>query len=136
MGSNFSLNDQNNKKEDSDSKLKSSRGSRLWDSFFNQTTNNTRDVVAYVLLILGIILLFFHSFYGGILIGLVGGVYFSKEILYLLRNYENFIHEQGVVRSLVLGGLSLAFFISAPAIFIGVALAIALKILLTNEGDK
>lgn len=94
---------------------------------------NPRDVIAYVLVILGICLLFFLPLYGGLIIGIVTGLYFSKEILDSSRKYEEFIEEQGFVRVLILGGLLLAFIISAPAIFIGIALMIALKLFLTEK---
>jgi uncharacterized membrane protein len=103
-----------------------------FQKFFHTATNNVRDIIAYVLLILGIILLFFQHLYGGFLIGLVAGIYFSKEIIYLINNYEDFIENEGLVRSLILAGTLLAFLISAPAIFVGIAIAIALKILLVG----
>lgn len=94
---------------------------------------NPRDMIAYVLIILGIILLFFLPLYGGLIIGIVTGLYFSREILDYIRKYESFVEEQGFVRTLILGGFLLAFVISAPAIFIGIALMIALKLLVTDE---
>lgn len=99
-------------------------------NFFS--SSNARDVVAYVLLALGIILLFFQPIYGGLLIGLVAGVYFSSEVLTIIRNIEGFIDREGVARSLVLAGLLLGFLISAPAIFVGAAIVIAIKLFITT----
>lgn len=95
--------------------------------------SNTKDSIAYLLLIVGLVFLFFEPFFGGILIGLVTGLYFSKEIIFLFQNGNNFVEEQGMVRAIVLGITALALFIQAPGIFIGGALSIALKHLFKNE---
>lgn len=104
------------------------------DNNFNKKINemlpfeaSTKDLVAYIILILGIILLFFMPIYGGLLIGLVAGVYFSKEIVAILKNFNQFIEQQGVARSLVIAGLLLAFLIVAPSIFIGAAIVVCLR---------
>jgi hypothetical protein len=97
------------------------------------STSTTRDIIAYVLLVIGIILLFFQPLYGGLIIGAVGGIYFSNEVIAFIRTIEAFIDEQGIARSIVLAVLTLAFFIAAPAIFVGAALVIALKFLIIIE---
>lgn len=106
------------------------------DNLYKYAQDNTRDTVAYVLLILGIILLFFKPIWGGALIGIVVGIYMYREIITLLQNINGFIEEQGMVRSLVLAGMVLGFFISAPMIFIGAAIGVGFKHLLGNAGNK
>lgn len=96
---------------------------------------STKDMIAYILLVLGIILLFFQHLYGGILIGIVAGVYFSKEILSIIRNANDYIEEQGLARSLIIAGILLAFLISAPAIFIGAAIVVGLRWFVFSETD-
>ncbi|MBA3958707.1 MAG: hypothetical protein H0X51_10000 [Parachlamydiaceae bacterium] len=112
---------------------KPSRQEDRKENFYDYAKTNTRDMIAYVMMILGIILLFFQPLYGGLIIGVVVGVYFAKEIIALLKDYETFIDSQGLVRSLVLGGTLLAFFISAPAIFIGAAVVVFLRLFLVSE---
>lgn len=107
--------------------LKGLRSNEKLESLVGHATANTRDTVSYVILIIGIILLFFHSFYGGTLIGLVAGFYFSSEIMAVIRHLNALIEEQGVVKSLIAGGALLGLFVSAPAIFIGVAVAVAVR---------
>lgn len=102
------------------------------DNFYDYARTNPRDIVCYILMILGIILMFFNVG-GGLLIGLVVGLYFNKEIVFMIKNYEGFIDTQGLVRSLIIFGTLLAFFIAAPTIFIGAAVMVALKLFLTNE---
>lgn len=105
------------------------------EGLVNYAKSNTRDTIAYVLLITGILLLFFEPWYGGTLVGVIFGLYFSNEILDLIQNYESYIDQHGIVKFLVFGGLLLAFFITAPFIFIGAAVAVGLKFLLVT-GDK
>lgn len=112
------------------------RSNEQLSNVVSHATANTRDTVSYILLIVGIVLLFFHGFIGGIIIGLIAGLYFSSEVLALLQNLNSFIDEQGIVKSLVAGGLLLALFISAPAIFIGLALAVAIRSLLFPEASR
>lgn len=103
------------------------------EGLYTYAKSNTRDTIAYVLLIIGLILLFFAPFYGGILIGIVIGLYFANEIINVAKNINEFVDKQGVVRSLILGALTLAFFIAAPSIFIGAAITVLAKFLFTEK---
>lgn len=104
------------------------------ESLYTYSKSNARDLIAYVMLVFGIIMLFFLPLYGQLLIGIVFGLYFSKEITYYCKNYEACIEQEGIVRSIVIGATLLAFFISAPAIFIGAAIIVGLKyFILTAE---
>src|ERR1700758_3069298 len=86
------------------------------DGLFKYAKSNTKDTIAYIILIIGIILFFFMPPYGGLLIGLIVGLYFSDEIMYVITHFNDFIDEQGLVRVLVLAALTIAFFIAAPFI--------------------
>ena len=97
------------------------------ESMYNFAKTNTRDTIAYILLLTGLLLLFFSPGYGGILIGVIFGLYFSQELFDAFKNYDQFIHIHGFVKTLVFGALLLAFFISAPFIFLGAAAAVALR---------
>lgn len=120
-------------KEKFDSTLKDLRSNEKLENIVNYATSNTRDTLSYVVLIVGIILLFFSSFYGGLLVGLVVGFYFSSEIMAVVKNANALIEEQGVVKSLIAGGLLIALFISAPWMLIGAALAVAARQILFPE---
>jgi hypothetical protein len=100
------------------------------ENVYNFAKTNTRDVIAYILLLTGLFLLFFNPSFGGTLIGVIFGLYFSQELYQSFKEYDHFIQLEGFVKSLVFGGLLLAFFISAPFIFIGAAVAVALRQLL------
>lgn len=100
---------------------------------FDYAKTNTKDVIAYIILIIGIILLFFERFAGELLIGVVFGLYYATEIQGLFRNFNEFIEDQGIVRGIVLGVTLIALFISAPGIFIGAILAVIVKYLFSPE---
>ncbi len=95
--------------------------------------SSTRDIVAYILLACGIILMLFQPIYGGLLIGIVTGVYFAPEMIARLRNIEGIIEEEGVARSVILAVLFLALFIALPSVFIGMAIIVAIRLFIKDE---
>lgn len=103
------------------------------EGLYTYAKSNTRDTIAYILLVIGLILLFFAPFWGGILIGIVIGLYFANEILSILTNINDFVDRQGLVKSLILAALALAFLIAVPSIFIGAALTILARFLLADK---
>lgn len=116
---------------------KSNKPENHEEDFFSYAKANAKDMIAYVLMVLGLILMFFNTLYGGLLIGIVSGLYFSREIVKLWAEREAFLDRHGLVHCVILGGLILGLFIAAPAIFIGAALVIVLKLLLmADEGKK
>jgi hypothetical protein len=102
------------------------------ETFCSYSKSNARDMIAYLLLVFGLIFLFFRPI-GGLLIGIVAGAYFSKEIHQWISGYERFVEVQGMARSIILGGVFLALFISAPAIFIGAAIVVGLKVFIFTD---
>lgn len=96
--------------------------------------HHSRETVSYILLVLGILLLFYDSVYGGLVVGVVAGIYFGDELVTYIKNWKNSMNSQDdyaeVVRHFVLVGLAIAFFISAPPIFLGAAISIGIKQLL------
>lgn len=102
---------------------------------FKPFDSQTRDIIAYVLMIAGIVLLFSQPWIGGLIVGIVAGLYFANELMHDATSINELIDKQGMVRSLIFGGLLIALFISAPAIFIGAAVAVGLKHILYPEGS-
>src|ERR1700733_6065824 len=98
------------------------------EEIYNYATNNIRDTIAYVLMATGLILMFFEPpWYGSTLVGVIFGLYFGPDIYSFIKNNQKFMDSQGTVRTLILGGLILGFFIAAPFIFIGAAVAVVLR---------
>lgn len=114
-------------KEKFKSSLQDLQSNERFSNMVGYATSNTRDTISYIALIIGIVLLFFQPFYGAALVGFIVGLYFSSEILAFIKNLSLLVDDQGVVRSLIAGGFVLAIFILVPAIFIGLALAVAVR---------
>jgi hypothetical protein len=88
--------------------------------------SNKWDLAIAGLLILGIIVSLFKGFIGGILIGIVIGVCFYKELSSLLATLcddrTNFFSP----RHLIIAGIALGLFIAAPGIIIGAIVTMAI----------
>lgn len=104
-----------------------------FESVLNYAKTHTQETVAYILIAIGLIWMIFNHFYGGILVGLVVGFYFSKEILHVIRSFNQFQEEQGTARTVILGLTLLALFLLAPGIFIGAAIMAGLKFMLRAD---
>ncbi len=88
---------------------------------------HTREAISYVLIILGIIMMFFDQMYGGLLVGIIGGIYFGDEIVAYLKSINTDLKAPDLARRLILAGLAIAFLIAAPSIFLGAAVAIVIQ---------
>lgn len=128
-------NKESRKTEKLEEKIETKDTGKLPEGFLNYAKTNTKDVLAYVILILGVVLLFFERFSGELLIGVIFGLYYAVEIQALFRNFNEFIEEQGIVRGIVLGVVTIALFISAPGIFIGTILAVIIRYLFNPEAS-
>jgi hypothetical protein len=103
------------------------------EGLYDYAKSNTIDTIAYIVLIVGIILMFFQSYIGQIFVGVVVGYYFSSEIAYILRSTNEIINQHGIVKSLILGGALLAFFILSPLLFLAAAVTVGIKQLIRPE---
>ncbi|MGA8165503.1 MAG: hypothetical protein WB791_10890 [Waddliaceae bacterium] len=96
---------------------------------------HTADAIAYLLMIVGIIWMLFQNFYGGVLVGLVAGYYFHREVLQIVKSLEQFVEQQGLARSLILGATLFALFLMAPGIFVGAAIMIGLMLVIKRSSE-
>lgn len=124
--------DPNNKDEGLKDKLKNTvdnlKKNDKVEEVVNYATSNTRDIIAYALLVAGLILMLTESArYGATLIGVIFGLYFSDQIIAFLKNFRALTGSLGTVHSLVIAATLLALFIAAPFIFIGTAVALAVR---------
>lgn len=103
-----------------------------FESLLDFAKENTRDTIAYIVLIIGILLMFFNStsVYGSLCVGVIFAIYFIQELCALYNNAHTLIEEHGLVKSFVFGGTMLSLFFRAPFLFIGIALVVAIKMLL------
>lgn len=104
------------------------------DEMVNYASSNTRDIIAYILLLAGLILMLTESArYGATLIGVIFGLYFSEQIVAFLKNFRNLTGSIGMVHSLILAATLLALFIAEPFIFIGALVALAVREFITTD---
>lgn len=115
------------KQESTNEKFESLKKNEKIQGAYRYATNNTKDTIAYILMIIGLVLLFSQTFYGGLIIGLIFGFYFAREISSSFSTLNDLIEEEGMVRSLIFGGLLLGLLVLAPSIFIGTAVAVGVK---------
>ena len=106
----------------------------------NYFKTHSRETIAYVLLVLGLLLLFTEPVYGGLIVGIVAGIYFGDQIINYIKSWKTGINSQDnypeVARHLILAGLAVAFFISAPAIFLGAAISLGIKQMFISQEDN
>jgi hypothetical protein len=106
----------------------SSNHSKLKGDFYNYMTTQREQILTYILLALGLIIMLFASnLIGGLIIGMVAGYYFAPEIISFLRNLNLIVIGQDQLRYIVLAALALGFFIEAPGIFIGALIVASFK---------
>jgi len=89
-------------------------------------------------MVVGILLMLFDStsIYGSLIVGIVFSLYFIKELAYFTTHASEISTENGIVKSLIFGGLLLSLFLRAPFIFIGIAIILGLKLLLMPYTEK
>lgn len=104
------------------------------DHIISFVKTHSRESIAYVLLVLGIVLLLFDNIYGGILVGIVTGIYFGDNLVNYIVNWKLSLDSKDMTQNIVLAGASVAFLITSPAIFLGIAISIAVKQLFVSKG--
>lgn len=121
-------------KEKLKSSVESFRKNEKVEEFYQYATTNTRDIIAYALLLIGILLMLFDpSWFGSTLVGVIFGLYFANDVVAVAKNLRSFIDQQGVVRSIILAGTLFALFIAVPFFFIGAAVAVGVREFIQSE---
>ncbi len=81
--------------------------------------NNMGDTIAYAILIGGLLLSFFHPFFGGMPVGFVMGLYFSKKVFLMTAEFREYISHEGIFRGFIIVASIAALAISAPGLCLG-----------------
>lgn len=81
--------------------------------------NNIGDTIAYIVLIGGLVLSFFHPFVGGMPVGFVMGLYFSKKVFEMTNEFKVFISHEGIFHGFIVVASVAALAISAPGLCLG-----------------
>lgn len=104
-----------------------------FDDLISYAKANTKDTIAFVLIIIGAVMMFFDPFWGGLIVGVVAGIYFGDEILALIKGSNDLFESQGHARSFIAAGVLFAILIAAPSLFLGGAIAIAIRHLASDK---
>lgn len=99
------------------------------EDILDYVKNHARETISYILLLAGILLLFFNPIYGGLLVGIIGGIYFGDEIVNYVKSISRNLQSTSFSKHLIILGVAVAFLICAPAIFIGAAISIGIQLL-------
>jgi hypothetical protein len=125
-----------NKNPFNDNKSENSPGSKGPEDLYHYAKSNKEQTITYILLVLGLLaMLLFDTLFGGLIIGMVAGYYFSHEIINYLRNFNQIFSEGNRLRSVVLAALLLAFFVAAPGVFIGAGIVALFKQVVQGPGS-
>jgi hypothetical protein len=103
------------------------------ESFFSFTRSNVGATISYVVLFIGILWTIFWPFSGGIIVGVVAGIYFGDVILAWMLAAREHVENEALIHNLILGGVILGLFVAAPGIVIGAAIVILVKYLSANK---
>ncbi len=93
---------------------------------------NVGDTIAYVLLFAGIILAIFEPFFGGVLVGLILGIYFSEELFTRAEEFKELIAKEGIFRGFIVVAAVLALLILAFGLVLGTVIGAWVRPFLGN----
>ncbi len=100
-----------------------------WNKCMDKCSDSVKglnfEMVAFILLPIGILLLFTESlhYFGGTLIGLVTGCYFSNEIILTLKQIRDHFTSYSFPHKVVFSGFIVALLLTIPTIVLGAAVA-------------
>lgn len=86
------------------------------------------DAFSYLVLFIGLLITaIFDRFIGGILVGLVLGMYFSQDIHHKFSFFKEYLDQRGIFRSFVLLAAIIALLLASPGLCIGTAIGAFLR---------
>ena len=105
-------------------------------SFASFVSEHKWESFSYLVLFFGLILCLFYPFWGGILVGLILGGYFSQTMLDKAATFKDFIEHEGIFRGFVVFAAALALLFEAPGLFIGTLIGIYVRPLFGDSIDS
>jgi hypothetical protein len=105
------------------------------EGFRKFSTEHRRDTIVYLILLIGLITTIYYPNLGNTIIGVVVGLYFAEELAQGPSRVNHIIETQGIFRIVIFCFLAIALFFAAPMIFIGAAIAVAVKLLLLPKKE-
>ena len=81
--------------------------------------SNLGDIIAYILITLGLLYSFFEPFVGEVPVGFILGLYFSAHIFHLVAQFREFLIQEGIFRGFIIIAALAAMVIAAPGLCLG-----------------
>lgn len=106
--------------------------SKVDKSLFTFVKENLWETVSYILLFCGLILSIFSEFFGGLLVGLILGLYFAQEVIDRASAFKEFIGREGIFRGFIIIAAIIALLIEAPGLLIGTVIGTWIRPLIGN----
>ena len=96
-------------------------------NYWEYVKSNKEEVLVYLLLIIGILSLFFNPYFGELILGILTGLYFYSELVYLIQNARDMYRDKGRIRYIILMGLTLSLLIFLPVYVITTIVVAAIR---------
>lgn len=90
------------------------------------TMKNKEDLITYILLAIGIIVLFFNPLIGGLILGIIVGYYFSAKIIDIISHGKK-LYNSPKIETVVLAVALLGLLIVIPSFILGTLVIAAAK---------
>jgi hypothetical protein len=81
--------------------------------------SNIGDTVAYLILAGSLLYCFFNPFVGGLIVGFIMGLYFSKYMFSLASQFREFLILEGIFRGFIIIASLAALIVTAPGLSLG-----------------
>ncbi|MDP1836061.1 MAG: hypothetical protein Q8K75_09080 [Chlamydiales bacterium] len=102
------------------------------EKVFKLATNVRRDTMAYIIMAVGLVILPWLPLWGGAIVGIVFGVYFSEEMLKRIKSFRQYLEKEGQAKTIVLGGAILALLLVIPTLVLGAIAAVGIVALINR----
>lgn len=97
------------------------------EGFFEFVSTHKWDSIAYLLLFIGLIVMFFHDVIGGLIVGVILGIYFSDNLKSRFEQLKEHVEHEGIFKSFVAVAAVIALFISTLGLCVGTVIGVLLR---------
>jgi hypothetical protein len=102
------------------------------EKVYKLATNVRRDTIAYIIMAVGLVILPWLPLWGGAIVGIVFGVYFSEEMLKRIKSFRHYLEKEGQAKTIVIGGAILALLLVIPTLVLGAIAAVGIVSLINR----
>lgn len=103
------------------------------ENVYHMARNVQGDTIAYIVLAIGLVLTPWMPLWGGALVGIVFGIYFCDEMLNRVKGFRNYLAKEGMAKTLVCAGATVAILIWLPTLVLGAVAAVGIMALVRRS---